>query len=585
MAERFIQSHIKNLPLFERLTPQQLPEVAEAFQVLRLEPGNPLFQQGQSSQGYFVFVSGRGVLTQRGADGQERTVGVVEAGQSINESALFTDAVENASLRAAEPSIVLYLSRQRFASLLSHYPDIRAAMQPHPSRAVTAKQFDGQRDNENVIARLRRHGWSYARFMWLPTIIAVGLISLGIASQSVPVALGLIGLAAVILGGFGLYFYFEWRDDYVFVTDQRVVCIWSTTFPLRSVISEIPIGNVLEVNTDISPFDPFARIFDYGTVSIKTAGEAGNIELQFMPKPQQLQTLIFTSRDRYQQSLELQNRNAIRAEVDKSLGQNVTMAAGAASASAMQSVEQASWSPIQSKFIKPDGEIVYRKHFIVWFKHVFLPMAVLLLGIVLLGVTVFQPTVLSGVSVLLSFVVLLVGAIWFYLADWDWRHDMYIVSDETITLIHQRPLWLQNQTDKILLSQVNNVVSLTSGFFSTLFDIGDVQISLVGADQASVKVFQGVQNPREVQAEISRRQARARALKEQGEADRQRQMIGDYLSVYHENIAPKLDAAQAVPPAPQSPPPLPEAEPPPPPLQDGTRPPGVPRVRPDEPPR
>jgi hypothetical protein len=212
-------------------------------------------------------------------------------------------------------------------------------------------------------------------------------------------------------------------------------------------------------------------------------------------------------------------------------------------------------------------------------------MIVILLGIILLGVTVLQPTALSGVSVSLAFFIVLVGAVWFYLADWDWRHDIYIVGDETITLIHQRPLWLQNQNDKILLSQVNNVVSVTSGFFSTLFDIGDVRISLVGTDQASVKVFQGVQNPREVQAEISRRQVRARALKEQTEADRQRQMIGDYLSVYHENIAPKLDAAQSAPPVPQPPPSPPESEPPPPPLQDGTRPPGIPRVRPDEPPK
>ena len=66
MPERFVQSHIRNLPLFQRLTPQQLAAMAEAFQVLRFEPNEVIFRQGQPSQGMFVFVSGRGVLTQAG---------------------------------------------------------------------------------------------------------------------------------------------------------------------------------------------------------------------------------------------------------------------------------------------------------------------------------------------------------------------------------------------------------------------------------------------------------------------------------------------------------------------------------------
>jgi hypothetical protein len=103
-------------------------------------------------------------------------------------------------------------------------------------------------------------------------------------------------------------------------------------------------------------------------------------------------------------------------------------------------------------------------------------------------------------------------------------------------------------------------------------------VSLVGSAESSTKVFRGIGNPRAVQAEISRRQAQARARRDETEASRQRQLIADYLSVYHENIAPQLGSSQ-----PQAPPPPPEP-PEVPPTQDGTRPPGVPRVRPDEPP-
>jgi hypothetical protein len=176
---------------------------------------------------------------------------------------------------------------------------------------------------------------------------------------------------------------------------------------------------------------------------------------------------------------------------------------------------------------------------------------------------------------------MLAGVVWFYLADWDWRNDMYIVGDETITLIHKRPLWLQNQVDKILISQVHNVESVVSGLFSSLFDVGDVQISLVGSAESSVKVFRGVPNPRAIQSEISRRQMRARTQHEEADSDRQRQLIAEYLSVYNESIAPRLDVAQAqAQPAPPPPPPeLPEI----PPTHDGTRPPGIPRTLPDDP--
>src|SRR6185436_11641822 len=68
MADRFVLSHLKRFPLFERLTPQQLEAVANAVQVLRYQPGEVIFTQGQPAAGAVIFASGRGELTQVGAD-------------------------------------------------------------------------------------------------------------------------------------------------------------------------------------------------------------------------------------------------------------------------------------------------------------------------------------------------------------------------------------------------------------------------------------------------------------------------------------------------------------------------------------
>ena len=591
MPERFVQSHIRKLPLFQRLTPGQLAEIANAFQVLRFEPGETVFQQGQPSQGMFVFVSGRGVLAQVGSDGVERPVGAVGENEQVNETALFVDGLENASLRVAEPSIVLFLSRHRLAQVMAHHPDIAATLQGQGSRFpdTPRRLFQGQREDETIIARLRYHWWSMGRRVWLALILAFVSLALGVASQSAALALGMMGLAVIIFGGFILYAYFEWRNDYIIVTDQRVVRVEDTILTFQNVISEIPIGNILEVNTVISPTDPFARIFNYGTVTIRTAGEAGIMKLDFMPRPFELQTMIFQSRDRYREMQAARTRTSIRAELDRSLGQPTgAFAAGSSQPTSATPRQQQNPSllalilPLQMKFTNAQGETVYRKHWTSWLRHVFLPGLMILAGVILFVVAFLRPDALPGLGAItlpLAFFVMLVGGIWFYIADWDWRNDMYIVGDETITLIHKRPLWLQNQVDKILVSQVDNVESVVSGLFSSLFNVGDVVISLVGAAESSTKVFRSVSNPREVQAEISRRQARARMLREEAEANRQRQLIAEYLSVYHENIAPRLDNAQAQPPS------QPPAPPEPPPTHDGTRPPGVPRVRPDEPPQ
>src|SRR5687767_8808323 len=124
MADRFILSHLKRFPLFAQLTPEQLEAVANAVQVLRYQPAEVIFTQGQPAAGAAIFASGRGELAQVGSDGVARQVGLVEAGEYLNESALFGEVISPVTLRVIETSIVLYLSRQQMSSLLSYYPDI-----------------------------------------------------------------------------------------------------------------------------------------------------------------------------------------------------------------------------------------------------------------------------------------------------------------------------------------------------------------------------------------------------------------------------------------------------------------------------
>ncbi|MEO0563206.1 MAG: hypothetical protein AAF125_13950, partial [Chloroflexota bacterium] len=131
-----------------------------------------------------------------------------------------------------------------------------------------------------------------------------------------------------------------------------------------------------------------------------------------------------------------------------------------------------------------------------------------------------------------------------------WRNDLYIIGDEKVTLIHKRPLWLQNEVEQVLLDRVDNVLSETSGLLDTVFQRGDVKLSLVGEGLNSAKVFEKVHRPHEVQAEISRRQARARINAADAEDQRQRATIQEYLSAYHDAVSVPDPNADVMPVAP-----------------------------------
>jgi hypothetical protein len=597
MADRFVLSHIKRFPLFERLTPQQLEAVANAVQVLRYQPGEIIFTQGQPATGAVIFASGRGELTQVGADGVNRQVGVVEAGEYLNEAALFSDVIAPVTLRAIEVSIALFLGRQQMAGVLAYNPDIKNAFQGYASAPMPAQQatsstpapaFQGKRENENVLIETRRHWWSFARRIGLTVLGVIILLLVGsLAYRAIPsfpwIAAEFVVFAFVVF--LWVYFYLEWRNDTLIVTERRVINIQRNIVGLSQNINELPLDAIHEVKVNVPVTDVPARIFGYGTLLVKASGDGNLMKLDYMPRPNHIQDTIFTYRDQVRQNIadetRTATRNAIRSDIDRFLGR--APGGGGVSSGSLGTVYTGGEGGfLAMKYTNEKGESVYRKHRLIWFQHVLLPGLMILVGMVLFVVALvgISPN-LGFIGFAAAFAVVALGAVWFYLADWDWRHDMYIVGDQTITLIHKRPLWLQDENDQILLSQVDNVISEMSGVLNTLFQVGDVKLSLTGSDAKNAKWFRHVHQPQEIQQEISRRQDRAVMLRQEAEAERQKQAIVDYLSVYHETIAPGSSAQVSGSGA------TTEINPPgeqPPKVRDRTRPPGIPLVRRDNPP-
>ncbi|MDX2162086.1 MAG: cyclic nucleotide-binding domain-containing protein [bacterium] len=674
MADRFVLARIQHLPLFDQLTEAQLEVVSDVFQAVRYEPGMTVFKQGQPSQGLMLIVSGRGVFSRVNPQGFEEQIGMIGAGEYINESALFTDGYESATLFVVESMIVLLLARPRFAQLLNSDPAIRANLrvppgyggqpalrsaqpaptapapsspaaprpasaptrapapgaplpprasirgtgetarpaQPaappapassqtqvyNPGRSAADRLFKGQRDDETIQHIYRRHPWAYLRHTWIGVVIMAifVVVGLGIIPTSGLLALTLMGVGVIVGGIVIAYLYFEWKDDFAAITDQRVVRVHNQLIQLENTISEIPLDRVLEVNVEVPRGDLLARLFNYGSVMIKTAGASGTIELNLMPDPITVQKNIFHQRDRYRASQTARQRAQVQEDIQRALGmQPSTPAAPPVRITGGDLQSSRGFFFARTRFLNDEGDLVYRKHFTIWLGHVFFPGLIALIGLAIMAAGLLFPEwILRGaLGLAIGGGVAGFGAFWFYLADWDWRNDLFILGAQTLTLVRKRPLWLQNEVDTVRLGQVENVMSDVNGFIDNLLNRGVVRVLLLGADPSQAKKLGPLYDPQELQSEISRRQQALKVSSASAEDERNRAAFRDYIATYHQTVSggqlagftPPTQAASA--PGVQPSPGVPTAgQPAAPPARstarDGIRPPIVPKARRDE---
>lgn len=522
---------LASISAFADLSPQHLRLIASALKQKSYRAGEDVFAQGSPAEGMVILLAGEAVLFRTKADGSQTPLATVTPGQCLNQEALFSDAMQSATLRTAQPSSVYELARADYQRLLAVEPELRSAFgaEKGARRGEINPQFAEQRDDEEILIQTHRHWWSFARRAWLPLLLMLAL-SFGATLIETPGAsLVAIGLSFLLPGLALVHACVEWRNDSVIVTDQRVIRINRTILALYRQVTQVGMESVHEVNFEFPSTDPFARLFRYGTVIVKTAGAQGNLELDFMPDPEQFQKLIIEDRQYFESRQAQRHHKIVREELQRYMG-GETDEAEAARADFDEAPRPLPGTNgyLSARILMSNGDIVYRKHVSVWAKHTVLPVIIVLVSVtaLLLSTTLVSPD-LRIVALPVSFVALLVGCVAYYWMDWDWRNDLYIISDDTITLVRKRPFFLQSLRDQILVERIDNVESVTSGFAAALMKYGDVRMSLVGADE--LKMFQRVSNPREVQQEISRRQHNRAERRAKVDARQQRQILDEYL--------------------------------------------------------
>ena len=279
---------LASIPLFARLSTSQRAAIGAVMEQHSYRAGEDVFAQGAPADCMIVLVSGQAVLFSTGTDGSQTPLATLSAGQNINHEALFAEALQSASMRAAQPLTLLKLTRAAFHQLLAQHADLRAAfdvgMGENPTASISPS-FAEQREDEEILIQTHRHWWSLVRTAWLPLLLMPIMWVAAILVEVQAISIGLLALSAALPGLGLIYFFLEWRNDSVIVTDQRIIRITRTILALHRQVTQVGMESIHEINFDIPPYDPFARLFRYGTVIVKTAGAQGNLELPTHAQP------------------------------------------------------------------------------------------------------------------------------------------------------------------------------------------------------------------------------------------------------------------------------------------------------------
>ena len=571
-----VVSLLAQVPLFSRLSGEDLAELSKYVGVRYYPPGRQVVQQGDMGVTMYVVIGGDLVAYRMEETGRRRPVRAFKKGDSFGETSLLVGEPRDVTVIARTHAELLYLNRASFNAFLEAHPRVRDRLRVRPDveRKWKAKPFPEQNPDEIIEIIDNRHWIAFLLVLirplfWL-TLFGIVLPALStfwpslfggqVRPAELPVILAIFW--GVVAGPVFFWYWVDWQNDYYIVTTQRVVHIEREL--LRATTTDVvPIEQVQNVEVRRGPW---GTLFGYGHVRIATAAAAGRVmELSFVRESEAFQQAIFhqiaRARFRAVEAERTELRQIIRQAIGTTMLEDVIeeeQPSAGEGVGWLASLGQSRLAQRLRQIITESGFVVFlrRPHFpreeirtaeqVIWRKHwgillvkTYRPLLLCLGFTVLTGLAVagwlgkYDP--LGFGSSLLGWVSLGLGLLLFFALFWlfweveDWRNDQYIVTNTHIIDIERTPFLLNESKRQARLESIENTQSSSQGLWRNLLRLGDVTIETAGEGTFT---FLRVRNPGKVQAEIERRREAYRERVRQEGAERRRGEIVSWLSVY-----------------------------------------------------
>jgi len=355
--------------------------------------------------------------------------------------------------------------------------------------------------DEKVILDLRRHGMILFGRLLPPIVILLTPIVLVLwallAGSANPeqadatirfarIALVILVLPLAIWAAIAVY---DWGNDSFHVTNKRVIR-YDQTFIASQTLMVAGLQQIQNVAVTIP--NPIASFFNYGTVIIETAAQAGKIEFDNIGNPRRVQRLIFELR-----GVPMPPQEPL--PLPRSVGDLL--------------LELFPFAPRSL----PDGGIVYHKHWYILFQAALLPM------LLLIAASSAAWYIRSWLPLLL-----LIGIVPLLLYQYaNWVNDIYILTNNRIIDIVRIPM-IKEDRREALLEQIQNVSLNVPNLQGRLLDMGDVFVETAGKGENFL--FKSVNHPRAIAEEISKRLDQVRSGRRQAEEESRRRQIEELVT-------------------------------------------------------
>ncbi|MBK6769928.1 MAG: cyclic nucleotide-binding domain-containing protein [Ardenticatenales bacterium] len=553
LTDADVALHLLGTEVFQLLPAPALRQLAPLFRATRVRAGEVIARQGTVDTTLWVLIGGTLVLERIAADGETEAMGHREYGSVVGIRGVFTDVPRPSSVVAETDAWLLAADRDDVLRLLRADPEIDDLLVlPDDARAnMEARREEETTEGEYEVRVYRRHVLALIRGMVLPAGLLVVALVVGAGAAAVtadPVAIlawAVIGLGVPAAGAW--WSWLNWSEDRLIVTNQRVIMIETRPF-ITAARREALMARVQDVQAR-SP-SIMARLFDYGTVTINTASNAGKIVWHMAGRPDALRAVLFDQMHRARDRAQAERRSWIDEQLRKAIGDGRLASAeapsdGAADRPAVPSGEVRQTAPptwfgsigrlILYFLPRPEERqgttYVWRKHWWILLRATAMPLALAAAATWLLA---------SGIAVAAdesrwatrAAVGLAVGAYgWLWWRYEDWRNDQYILTANHVLDIESLPLGLFKEQRQASLDAVQDVRYSIPNPVAMVLRYGTVTIQ-TAADTGNFS-FTDIANPARVQGlifeRINDRRARLEVEAEQKRAD---EMVR-WLAAYH----------------------------------------------------
>jgi len=536
---------LRNMRLCKNLDEETLTLLAESCEAVSLAENSILEVEPDQPFPFYLITSGK-VLVSIPKGKNEYTDYVLKDGDFFGGEVVLHGKHSLYMVSGMIETHLLRIDVDQLAVLLHNSPLLKANLQEAMDiyRTIRGRHFQWLGEDETVYLLVREHPAALIVSMALPFLWAWGAIALfwladmiGVASFSVITEWIAVGVTLFALG-LAIWRFFDWRNDYYLLTDQRVVWL-EQTIGLYDSRQEAPIN---AIRSEVLNSTFFGRLFGFADVIVKTY--MGQVPLHNIGEPERVKAMIQEVRRMDEQREQTAGADMMANIIKRKLTPPETVQETPAPAP-LQLEDQPEKIPPPpapatrltdyfSSRIEQGDVITYRKHGYVLFKKVWLPSLFMIL--ILAGMIYLLYLSISGslefpstIAILLFGLFLLslptIGWLYQYI---DWRNDIYQITTDRIVDSDKKPLG-DEHTKSALLENIQSMEHVRLGILGILLNYGSVIISVGTETQFT---FDGIRDPARAQQDIFNRMQSNQKKKEQSEASKRWEEVGDWLAVF-----------------------------------------------------